>query len=136
MIKYAQLCMPFALLLTLTACVYIPTPEHGLITGRAMIREDDIQQFKAGIGVLTREDILLKLGDPNRRMDDDEYFCYGWETRQAWVGMPYAVGEVGKVHWLCMQFDGNTKLVRIKHIEPVLWGDATKEKDATLYKWK
>lgn len=136
MIMYARLCMPFASLLVLTACIYIPTPEHGLVTGRAMIREDVIQQLKLGVGKLTREDVLLKFGDPNRRMNDDEIFCYGWERRQAWVLMPYDYGEVGKVHWLCMQFDSKTKLVRIAHIEPILWGNATKEKDAILDEWK
>ncbi len=30
------------------------------------------------MSITTREDILLKFGDPNDRLQDDELFCYEW----------------------------------------------------------
>jgi len=127
--------MPVALLLLLTACIPVPTPEHSILSGRAMIGDNDIQRLVAGKGDLTREDILLELGDPNKRFDQDKYFCYGWQRTQAYVFLPYAAGEMGQIHWLCMQFDNDSRLILIEHIEPSVWDVTFNGENAVPFRW-
>lgn len=141
-IRHAFLVFSGATLLLLSSCIYIPTPEFGHMSGRAVITKSDIEDIKSKNGVITRERILLRLGDPNIRINNDEYFCYGWERIQGvwFTGDPSGyggatLGVTGKEHWLCMQFDPLNKLIRIKNIEPILFGDAGKKRDQILQEW-
>ena len=59
MLKISRLLSVAALLVTLAACLYIPVPEQGLLSGRAIIPEKDIRQLENGVGVINREEILL-----------------------------------------------------------------------------
>ena len=130
------------MLLATSSCIYIPTPEFGHMSGRAMITESDIELLKSGKGEITRENVLLQYGDPNKRINFDEYFCYGWERIQGvwFTGDPSgygggSAGAVGKAHWLCIQFDQDGMLIRAEHIKPILFGNATNKRDSILQEW-
>ena len=140
MLRNTQLLSIAALLVTLAACIYIPVPEQGLISGRAIIPEEDIRELEDGVGVINREEILLKYGEPNKRFNNDEYFCYAWQQIQGYVyiGGPYGGGgggPVGKTHWLCMQFYETGELIRLEHIDPLLFENADRMRDETLHEW-
>jgi len=137
-----RLLVVIVMLIIPPACVYIPMSDVGHLSGRAPISDDDMHTLKAGEGVITRKQVLLMLGEPNERYNRDEYFCYAWERIIGlWLiaaGGPYGpagVGGdfVGKDHWLCMQFDPDTRLVHVEHIEPL--GDGDMAKDRVLHKW-
>jgi len=124
------------------ACAYIPTPDVGHLSGRAVIVDDDMETLKAGEGIITRKQVLLMLGDPNERYNRDQYFCYGWERMIGFwfiaAGGPYGPagvggGFVGKDHWLCMQFAPDARLIHVEHIEPLSEGGAAK--DRVLHEW-
>lgn len=121
-------------------CVVLPLPDVGHVSGRAVITEKDMDSLKAGEGVLTRRRVLLMLGEPNERYDRDEYFCYAWERMMAvWFvagagayGPPFVFGDtIGKLHYLCMQFDTEGRLANVKHID----SDAKKSRDKILREW-
>ena len=57
-------------LLLLTACVYIPTPEHASVEA-ARITEADKETLEPF--VTTRADVLLRFGDPTERHEDDRF---------------------------------------------------------------
>lgn len=88
--------------LLLQACFYVPTAEHGLMAGRAMIRDNDIESLEPG--VTTRTDVLLAFGSPSERLDDDRIYCYDWVRVQGLIGAMYAYAEVGQHHLFCTQF--------------------------------
>lgn len=140
--KNAGQLLSLIILVIPAACVYIPTPDVGHLSGRAAIADDDVETLKAGEGVITRKQVLLMLGDPNERYNRDEYFCYAWERMIGIfliaAGGPYGpagVGGalVGKDHWLCMQFSPDARLVHIVHIEP--FSDGGDEKNRVLNQW-
>ncbi len=118
----------------LASCIYIPTLEHGLMSGRAMIRQVEIDALEAGR--TTREDMLLMFGDPGERLDNDEYFCYRWERAQGTVLVYAGEGSnVGKVHYLCVQFSPDNVLIRKQHIEAFMMGNVETKRAAILDAW-
>jgi hypothetical protein len=123
----------FTCISVLVSCIYIPTAEHGLMSGRAMIRDSDIQGLEPG--KTTRADLLLKFGDPRERLDDDEFFCYEWERVQGVVGGMYWSADMGKQHFFCAQFSADNVLLRKGHIEAFMLGNAQEKKDETLSEW-
>ena len=60
--------------LGLSGCIIIPTPSHG---GVGVITEETIESFEPG--KTTRADILLRLGDPAERLEEDRFFVYQWK---------------------------------------------------------
>jgi len=128
------------------ACVYVPLPDVGHKSGRAVISEKDMDTLKAGEGAITRKQILLILGDPNERYNRDEYFCYAWERMIGfWMiagadpsgyGGFFAAGDtIGKVHFLCMQFNPDSRLAHIEHIESELFGDVEEDRKVVMRGW-
>ncbi len=130
-----RILIPLATMVALQACLYIPTPEHGLISGRAMIGNEEIEDLE--LGKTTRADVLLKFGDPSERLDDDAFFCYEWERVQGVVAVAGgASADVGKRHFFCVQFSEEGILVRAEHIKADLFGDAVKKKEEVLASWR
>ena len=126
------------------ACVYVPFPDVGHKSGRAVITEGDMEYLKAGEGSITRKQVLLMLGVPNERYNRDEYFCYDWErligfwfiAGAAPYGPPFIAGDtIGKAHLLCMQFDPDSRLVHIEHIEEGLLGDVEEDRKVIMRRW-
>jgi outer membrane protein assembly factor BamE (lipoprotein component of BamABCDE complex) len=83
--------VPFLLALVLSACVIIPTPSHwhGLQSGRGVMTKDEIGSLE--IGKTTREEVLLRFGEPSRHSRDGKEFVYSWSVI---VGYFVAVSEV------------------------------------------
>lgn len=138
--KSFQLVGIIAISLALTACIYIPTPEHGFVSGHAIIPQKEVVYLKNSIGLITLEEVLLKYGEPSKRYNEDEFICYGWERTQGYFVVGVAPGAGGhanieKRHWLCMQFDKLNKLTRVEEIEPFLFGDADEKRDQILNEW-
>ena len=60
--------------LGLSGCIIIPTPSHG---GVGVIAKETIESFEPG--KTTRADILLRLGEPAERLEEDRFFVYQWK---------------------------------------------------------
>ena len=75
-------------------CVVIPMPEHALLEGRGEIDESDIAFLEEG--KTTREDVLLRFGEPDVVLRDQRILAYHWEVSKGiWllVGAgPYGAG--------------------------------------------
>jgi len=130
---YKRWVMLFFISLTLIGCIYIPLPEHGLISGRAMIHQKDIDALEPGKTTLA--DVLLMFGDPQERSYNDEYFCYNWERVKGVLGTIIGDAPLGKTHYFCTKFSQDNRLVRRAHIEASMWGDARKKRDEVLESW-
>lgn len=134
--KPVQLVGIIAIYLVLTACVYVPTPELGLISGHANIPKKEVVYLKNAIGLITLEEVLLKYGEPSKRYNSDEFICYGWKRTQgvalAMTG-DFATGV--KQHWLCLQFDKHSLLARVEEIAPFLFENADEKRDQILNAW-
>jgi hypothetical protein len=129
-------------IMALSGCIYIPTPDHGYVSGRAVITDDAIQAVRERVDVNSRESILLDFGEPNLRYNHDEYFCYGWASIQGYwfTGDPSGYGgatggAVPRTHWLCMQFDQSGILKHVEEIAPLSFWNADDLRDETLRKW-
>ncbi len=72
-------CIPVTLFLLCVGCVSI-TPEHvvGLFS-RQPIEKESLEFLE--IGSTTREDVLLRLGDPDYARDSERIFVYHWVTK-------------------------------------------------------
>ena len=85
--------------------------------------------------VTTRTDMLMTLGDPNFRLEDDRYFVYDWTDHKAIAGvgigyLAYAV-DVADLRALAIEFTPDGRVARLKEFarstngeaERELWGD-------------
>jgi len=89
-------------------CVIVPTPEHTPkeINTRGEI---DTKVFESKrVGSTSKEEVLLKLGEPDGVWKDERYFLYRWGTVRGYVGT-YGSSRRGYVgaerhHWL-IEFD-------------------------------
>jgi len=72
-----------------SGCIIIPTPSHG---GVGLITKETIESIEPG--KTTRADILLRLGDPAERLEEDRLFKYTWKEIQSYMvyGVPYVTG--------------------------------------------
>lgn len=72
----------FLLSIATNGCVIlpIPTPPHG---GAGVITEESVESLEAGKA--TRADVLLKLGDPAERLQEDRFFVYRWELTHGYL---------------------------------------------------
>ncbi|MDP6616373.1 MAG: hypothetical protein QF790_04320 [Gammaproteobacteria bacterium] len=128
MMHWQQNIIGLTCILLLAGCIYIPTAEHGLISGRAMITDHDIEELEPGI--TTRADFLLKFGDPGERLENDEIFCYEWERVQGVFGTMGAAADVGRLHVFCAQFSDENILLRAEEVEAFNNLDTLDKKEA------
>jgi outer membrane protein assembly factor BamE (lipoprotein component of BamABCDE complex) len=105
-----------ALLLTVfsSACMVIPTPEHR-IAGRVPC--DDEKTMFIVKETTSKEEVLLKLGEPDLVMNQERIFVYRWEMVAAYfVVGGYGSGAIGPIqrpHFLIIEF--NDKSVVSRH---------------------
>ncbi len=112
----------FALfLLVLQGCVIIPTPGHRLRSGLGEIAKVDMEFLE--VGKTTREEVLLRFGDPKYSLNNGNVFAYAWTTVRgyyAWgVGGPQGPGTGGggtiwKTYLVLLEFDKNSRLKRFE----------------------
>lgn len=79
--------------------------------------EEIVQMIKPQ--VTTRTDVLMTLGDPNFRLEDDRFFVYDWAETQAVVGIilgpNLGVGtELGSLRALAIEFVPDGRVARLK----------------------
>ena len=67
-------------------------------------------------GEATRVDVLMTLGEPQYRLEEDRFFMYKWEVVYAWGYIPYGTPfPICKPHYLCLEFAPDSSLVRREH---------------------
>jgi hypothetical protein len=105
----------FALLLILffSACIVIPTPEHR-IQGRVPC-DDEKTTFMVK-DTTSKEEVLLKLGEPDLVLNHERIFVYRWEMVAAYFFVGgYGAGTGGPIQrtsFLIIEFDDKNRVSR------------------------
>jgi len=105
----------FSLLLILFsyACVVIPTPEH---RDHGRVPCDDEKTTFMVQHTTNKEEVLLKLGEPDLVLDREKIFVYRWEMVAAYffVGAYYSGGggPLQRPHFLIIEFDDKSIVAR------------------------
>lgn len=110
----------------------IPTPSHG---GVGVITKETIESFEPG--KTTRADILLRLGDPDKRLKEDRFFVYQWK-RIHWYFFVvlFNKGNEGSIrywHYLGLEFMPDNRVKRVKVIDP--WWFSPGDHYPQMEKW-
>ena len=128
-------CRPFlicAFLCVFAGCLIIPTPEHTLLEGRGKIDESDMVFLENG--KTTREEVLLRFGEPDLILDHDRVLVYHWEVSHGYwfVGAYYtgAGGPIPKEYLFILEFDDKGFLKRFERTGSI-WTSA----QARIDKW-
>jgi len=113
--------------------VPVPHKEKAVATSRRIITTQESQFLQ--VAQTSREDVLLRLGEPRWRFRDDQLIAYQWSTSKStcmWLDLtPIAYGvplvfprstELGVAHYLFVEFDqdGLVKRFEFKH-EDATW---------------
>src|SRR5262245_16576045 len=103
--------------LALSGCLIIPTPTHG---GVGVIPEETIGSFE--LGTTTRADVLLRVGDPAKRLQGDRSCVYEWERIHAYP-IAYAlfggaVVDINRPHYRGLEFTPEDRVKRVKTLAP------------------
>ncbi len=101
--------------LGLSGCIIIPTPSHG---GVGVITKDTVESFEPG--KTTRADVLLRLGDPAKRLEEDRIFVYQWERIHGYVisMFPQPNTYIPRPHYLGLEFTPDGRVKRVKALGP------------------
>lgn len=96
-----------------SACMVIPTPEHR-IGGRVPC--DDEKTTFIVKETTSKEEVLLKLGEPDLVLNHERIFVYRWEMVAAYfVVGGYGGGAVGPIqrpHFLIIEFNDKNIITR------------------------
>lgn len=84
-------------------CGCIPLPEHGLLAGRGKVDEADIAFLK--IGVTTREDVVLRFGEPDIILFEQRILAYYWTVSVGVFAGQYTAGDIPRDHIFMLEFD-------------------------------
>jgi hypothetical protein len=113
-------------------CLIIPTPEHTLLEGRGKIEESDMAFLENA--KTTREEVLLRFGEPDLVLDHDRVLVYHWAVSHGYwfVGAYYtgAGGSIPKDYLFILEFDDKGFLKRFERTGSI-WTSAK----ARLDKW-
>ncbi len=101
------------ILVSVPGCIIIPMPEHDLLAGRGKIGEEDIAFLK--IGETSREDVVLRFGEPDVILFDQRILAYSWAVSVGYAAV-FAPGgggaPLGKHYLFMLEFDDEGKLRR------------------------
>jgi hypothetical protein len=126
----------FGVLLINSSCIYVPIPANSLLSQKGVIPKDIIKSLKPG--ETTREELLLLVGEPDARYEQDRYFIYEWEVSEALVGTLGGGADVYIKHYFCVEFDEDNRIKRLEHIESGLIDRLYKnasEAQNEMYEW-
>lgn len=98
------------ILASATGCMIIPFPESGLLAGRGKIGEADIAFLK--VGVTTREDAVLRFGEPDAVWQDQRVLAYCWAVSVGVIFVYNAGAEIPKNYIFILEFDDGGVLKR------------------------
>jgi hypothetical protein len=90
----------------LGGCILIPTPS---VVGYSVITDKTIESLEPG--KTTRADVLLKLGEPGERLENDRIFVYHWEQV---AGFGIGPTSLTNDHYLGLEFGPDKRLKRVK----------------------
>ncbi len=110
-----------------SGCIYIPTPQHDLLYGRGMIDPEMTQRFQ--IGITTRDDVLLLLGEPDATLTNQSIFLYTWTRTQGYM-IVYGARDwapVGRTTILLFEFDANNYVKRFERSSPGFFSSPLEE---------
>jgi hypothetical protein len=119
---------------TLSGCLIIPVPTPGHSYGSA-VSSSTLDSLKPG--EVSRTDVLLAIGEPTRRSDNDHYLIYAWTVVYGYgvlfVGAGYSGGflpmPVTAPNYLCLEFGPDATLIRRENFT----GDMFKKMENPLY---
>jgi hypothetical protein len=105
-------------LLGSTGCLIWPFPTGSILAGRGRVRQED--QTALVIGRTTREEVLLRLGEPDEVLHGGRVFIYRW-TQDAGF---FAMGGGGSAvaipfpshRMLRLAFDSEARLARLDFV--------------------
>jgi len=116
LVRCCLLCLACIVLATFPGCVIIPTPEHDLLAGRGEIDESDIAFLE--VGKTTREEVLLRFGEPDMVLDEECILAYYWMVSHGYwfVGGYYSGtgGVIPKNYLFILEFNEEGRLNRFE----------------------
>ncbi len=96
----------------LGGCILIPTPS---VVGYSEITNKTIESLEPG--KTTRADVLLILGEPGERLENDRIFVYHWKQVAGFGMIPTALGgSMTNDHYLALEFGSDNRLKQVKEI--------------------
>ena len=106
--------------LTVNGCILpIPMPEHNILIGRGEIDETDRAFLQ--VGTTSREDVLLRFGEPDATLCNERVLAYYWTVARGYtvVGAPgYAAASTWRTQRIFMlEFDDRVKLKRFEELK-------------------
>ena len=108
-----KILLTLLLILISSACMVIPTPEHR-IAGRVPCDEEKTTFIMKE--TTSKEEVLLKLGEPDLVLNRERIFVYRWEMVAAYfVVGGYGGGAIGPIqrpHFLIIEFDDKNIISR------------------------
>jgi len=100
----------------------IPTPEHTLLEGRGKIEESDMVFLEST--KTTREDILLRFGEPDLILNQDRILIYHWTVSHGYwfAGGGYSAvgGPIPKDYLIMLEFDEQGHLKKYERTGSIL----------------
>jgi hypothetical protein len=115
----------FLLVIPTHACIPIiipiPTPAHG---GYAVVGKESIESLEPEKA--TRAEVLLTIGDPAERLQEDRFFVYRWELKHGYLFWaivfpggrgPSDVETLSGTHFLLIEFLPDNRLKRFQFID-------------------
>jgi hypothetical protein len=124
-----SLLLSCCVLLPLSGCIFLPLPEHDLWWGKGRIDDNMTESVKEG--VTTREDILLRFGEPEAVMRNGNVFIYSWGVTSGIVGFMYSGGVIHAHHSVAFEFSPDNRILRMQKHEK--WGQGIGSAFAKLF---
>jgi outer membrane protein assembly factor BamE (lipoprotein component of BamABCDE complex) len=132
MIKTFVMVLGCLLLAGCPIVVPLPDPRHG-----AGVIPPEVQK-ELSPGTTTRTEVLLLLGNPLDRFEDDRFFVYSWKEAHAVTGLLTPIGvlglpDLGDEHRLALEFRRDGVLRRVQTFGSAFEFDS--EDRAALESW-
>jgi len=103
----------FLLILLPAACMVVPTPEH---RDHGRVPCDDEKTTFMVRDTTSKEEVLLKLGEPDLVLNKERTFVYRWEMVAAYFFVGGAgggaAGPIQRPHFFIIEFDDKNMVVR------------------------